>query len=470
MGDLLAELGAVLGPRYALRAELGSGGMSRVFLAEERALGRRVVIKVLARELSGPGAADRFRREILLSAQLQHPHIVPVLAAGEVDGAPYFIMPFIEGQALRAWIDAHPRPDIPSALRTLRDVSAALAHAHARGVVHRDIKPENVLLSGGIAVVADFGVAKALGATGIEAARDGAPGSPGTGITSAGFVVGTPAYMAPEQAAGDPATDHRADIYAFGVLAFELLSGRTPFGERSAAALLRAHAVEPIPPLSQLRRDVPHALSDLIERCLEKHPADRPQTALEVMRVLESGAARRPGRRSSSAYRKGAGVAAATVLAAFAATMGGLGGFARAGSSSEPPVTILLAGIEAGEREAVLADIFEEIVRERIGGAFRLASHERISLAAAATSDAAATLAINDARRLALHGGVSAVVTGSVEALGAGNSFTLWAVDPGSGDLLVAVRETSPDGADAMKAMARAEGRFERWLLEAFGR
>ena len=197
--------------------------MSRVFVAHETALGRKVVIKVLLPELAAGVSVDRFRREIQLAAQLQHPHIVPLLSAGEFEGLPYFIMPFVSGESLRARMMRSGELPIPESVRILRDVVSALAYAHSFGIVHRDIKPDNVLLSGGVAVVTDFGVAKAVTAS---------SGSSTPALTSLGLALGTPAYMSPEQASGDAHVDHRADIYALGAMAYEMLAGRALFPGR----------------------------------------------------------------------------------------------------------------------------------------------------------------------------------------------------------------------------------------------
>ena len=217
-GGLREQLEGSLGEVFVIERELGGGGMSRVFLARERSLDRQVVVKVLHPELESVNV-DRFRREIQVVAQLQHPHIVPVLAAGETRGILYFTMPYIEGESLRARLLRESRLLVDDAVRVLHDVADALAYAHERGVVHRDIKPDNVLVSRRHAMVTDFGVAKALTAA-VRSENDGRNhGSTGLTTTGSGLAIGTPAYMAPEQAAGDPATDHRADIYAFGVLA-----------------------------------------------------------------------------------------------------------------------------------------------------------------------------------------------------------------------------------------------------------
>src|SRR5256885_1201433 len=216
VAELRDRLQAALGDAYRIERELGGGGMSRVFLAEEVRLGRQVVVKVLPPEMAAGVSADRFEREIQLAAKLQHPHIVPLLTAGARGDLLYYVMPHIAGESLRARL-AHERElPVVEAARILRDVCDALAYAHGHGIVHRDIKPDNVLLSGKHALVTDFGVAKAVSQ------------SKGSGtLTSLGMALGTPAYMAPEQAAGDPQVDHRADLYAVGALGYELLAGRT---------------------------------------------------------------------------------------------------------------------------------------------------------------------------------------------------------------------------------------------------
>jgi len=276
--DLAGQLQRTLGAAYAIERELGGGGMSRVFLARETAFDRRVVIKVLPPELSASVSIERFRREIQLAAGLQYPHIVPVLTAGISDGLPYFTMPFVDGESLRTRLGREHELTVPDTVSILRDVAKALGYAHARGVVHRDIKPDNVLLSGGSAVVTDFGVAKALSAS-------TEPGS--SGLTSLGMAMGTPAYMAPEQAAADPDTDHRADIYALGAMAYEMLTGRPLFPNRSPQQVLAAHTMQAPEPITNLRPSLPPALAALVMRCLEKHPADRPRSAEELLQGLE---------------------------------------------------------------------------------------------------------------------------------------------------------------------------------------
>ena len=252
--------------------------MSRVFVAEELSLERKVVVKVLPPELAATVNVERFRREIQLAAKLQHPHIVPVLAAGISEGLPYYTMPFIEGVSLRARLARSGELPVQEAAKILRDVLSALSYAHAHGVVHRDIKPDNVLLTDHHAVVVDFGVAKALSAS----------TNPGSSLTSLGVALGTPAYMSPEQAAADPNADQRTDIYSVGALAYEMLTGHQVFSARSPQAMLAAHATEKPEPIDKRRPSVPKALSSLVMRALEKHAADRPQSAEEMLADLEA--------------------------------------------------------------------------------------------------------------------------------------------------------------------------------------
>jgi len=273
---LREQLQAHLGTAYTIKRELARGGMSRVFLAEEVRLGRTVVVKVLPPEMAAGVSVERFEREIYFAAKLQHPHIVPLLTAGLAGDLLYYTMPHIEGASLRVRLAHDHELPVRETVRILRDVVDALAYAHAHNTVHRDIKPDNVLLSGNHALVTDFGVAKAVAeSTGKSA------------LTSTGVALGTPAYMAPEQAAADPNTDHRADLYAVGALAYEMLTGHPPFIGMSPQAVLAAQ-VNQLPELiAKQRASVPPVLAALVMRCLEKKPADRPQSAEEVLVQLE---------------------------------------------------------------------------------------------------------------------------------------------------------------------------------------
>lgn len=282
MPDLAARLQAHFGSSYSVVEEMEGGGMSRVFRARDVNLDRDVVIKVLRVTLAAAVSVERFRREIMVSAGLQHPNIVPVLSAGEVDGLPYFMMPFVRGESLRARMARGPL-SIRETISVMRDVARALGHAHEHGIIHRDVKPDNILLSGGAATVTDFGVAKA-----VSASRRGSDRPQHATMTGVGISLGTPAYMAPEQAAADPKLDHRADLYSLGIVAYEMLAGAPPFHGRSPQAVLSAHLTERPKPIRQRRYDVPDALVALMEACLEKEPQARPKTATEVVRALDS--------------------------------------------------------------------------------------------------------------------------------------------------------------------------------------
>ncbi|HEY0780743.1 MAG TPA: protein kinase [Gemmatirosa sp.] len=284
------QLQSALGTTYTLERELGGGGMSRVFVARDEALGRDVVVKVLAPELAAELSAERFAREIRLVAALQEPHIVPVLAAGvTANGLQYYTMPFVRGASLRQRL-AGGRVPFTEAVGILRDVARALAHAHDRGVVHRDIKPENVLLSERTAVVTDFGIAKAIAVSSTHADGAAVVDQPGGTLTGVGVSLGTPAYMSPEQVAGDT-VDQRTDTYAWGVVAYEVLSGRHPFVDQGSAQRLLVAQLTELPSSTPLHRArVPDALTELVMRCLAKDRAQRPSGGTELLATLDTSA------------------------------------------------------------------------------------------------------------------------------------------------------------------------------------
>ncbi|MDQ6871385.1 MAG: serine/threonine-protein kinase [Gemmatimonadota bacterium] len=280
MSTISERLVSALGGSYTIERELTGGGMALVFVADDHDLDRKVVIKILPPEMAASVSAERFRREILTVARLQHPHIVPVLKAGDLDGLPYFVMPYVDGESLDVTLRRRHTLGVRETLGIMKDVARALAFAHERNVVHRDIKPGNILLASGSATVTDFGVAKALS----SARRSGEKGA---GLTNTGMSLGTILYMAPEQAAGDPDIDGRADIYALGVTAYEMLSGNAPFADLNPREMLTARLTRPPKPLSSVRKDVPAGLERLIARCLAIDPADRPQTAAALVDALE---------------------------------------------------------------------------------------------------------------------------------------------------------------------------------------
>jgi TolB-like protein/tRNA A-37 threonylcarbamoyl transferase component Bud32 len=317
----LDRLTTALADRYTIERELGAGGMATVYLAHDVKHDRKVALKMLRPDLAASLGADRFLREVRIAANLSHPHILPLYDSGEADGFLFYVMPYVEGESLREKLDREGELPIHEATRILKEIADALAYAHEHKVVHRDIKPDNVMLSGRHALVMDFGVAKAVSeATGRHQ------------VTTAGVALGTPTYMAPEQAAADPHVDHRADIYALGVLGYELLAGRPPFMGNTPQQILSAQVTVAPDPLETYRSTVPQALSDMVMRCLEKKPADRWQTAEEMLEPFEALSTSsqgitpvetRPHQAVSASRGRGVqiAVAAAVILVAVAAVM-----------------------------------------------------------------------------------------------------------------------------------------------------
>lgn len=282
--DLREQLQRHLGSTFAVDRELRGGGSARVFLATELALERRVVLKVLPPDVSRGVDAERFRREILFVAKLQHPHLVPLLNAGTVTldnggGLRWFSMPFVEGQSLRELLQREAL-SMSDVTRLLRELASALAYAHGKGIMHRDIKPENMLLSEGVSMIADFGVAKALD-------NAAAIGPDGKRVTSTNTVLGTPAYMAPEQIVSATVVDHRADLYAFGSVAYELFTGAPPLARESLRATLAAQVSDAPVPILEKRPELAPALADVIMRCLEKDPNKRLDSAATIVKTLD---------------------------------------------------------------------------------------------------------------------------------------------------------------------------------------
>lgn len=429
--DLGAYLQASLGDTYTIDHELGGGGMSRVFLAREHALGRTVVIKVVLPVLAVGFRAERFAREVRVLAALQHPNVVPLFTAGEAAGLPYYVMPYVQGESLRTRLAREGSVPLADALSILRDVARALAFAHEQRVVHRDVKPENVLLAGDpstgsgqlAAVVTDFGIAKAV----VAAASDDNGSDRGESaldlrtLSAVGSTIGTPAYMSPEQAAGDPHVDHRADLYSWGVLAYELLAGTRPFADHmSRQELVAAHLSETPAPLSRVAPELSLTLSGLVMRCLEKDPARRPQSAREILDALATvttppaeGVARWRGRsRMPRAVMAGATLLALVLIAYLA--------IARRGDRSDgriPPGPPSLAVLPF---EAVGGDTanayFGDGIADEIATALSKAGGLRV---ASATSVAAfrSTHSL-DVRELGHQLGVSTVLEGHVRRSG----------------------------------------------------
>jgi serine/threonine protein kinase len=278
LSELRDQVQAHFGAAYTIEQELGGGGMSRVFVAHDATQGRRVVLKILPPELAAGVSLERFQREVRLAAQLRHPNIVPVLGTGDADGLPYYTMPYIEGESLRDRLQRAGQLPIGEALRIASEVARALDYAHGQDIVHRDIKPENVLLQRGQAIVADFGICRA-----IAHAADTDP------ITLAGMAVGTPQYMSPEQAAGETAIDGRSDVYSLGCVLYEMLVGEPPFTGRTAQAVIAKRFAGAVPSIRVVRSAVPADVERAVLKSLALAPADRFQTAAQFADALTTG-------------------------------------------------------------------------------------------------------------------------------------------------------------------------------------
>jgi eukaryotic-like serine/threonine-protein kinase len=408
--ELRDQLQKTLSDSYTLERELGGGGMSRVFLADELRLGRKVVVKVLSPELAAGVSAGRFEREIRVAASLQQANIVPVLSAGDAGGVPYYTMPYVKGESLRARLSRDGALPVGEAVAILRDVAKALAYAHSEGIVHRDIKPDNVLLSHGTAVVTDFGIAKA-----ISASRTAAGAAT---LTQVGTSIGTPAYMSPEQAAGDPDMDHRTDVYAFGCMAYEMLTGHPPFAGMSPQRVLAAHLAETPKPVRELRPETSPSLASLVSRCLAKRAVDRPASANEILQTLgaiatPSGghvmtatpAERRSGRRSVAL---GSVVAVLVVLMLATAWWRVRGAFA--GHVDRSTAVLPLANLSGDKAN----DYFGEGLAEEITDALSKAGVRVIGRSSAGALAAKGL----DAGEIAKQLGVAYVLQGSVQQAG----------------------------------------------------
>ncbi len=473
MPQLREQLETALGPAYRFERELGGGGMSRVFLAEEAALGRRVVVKVLAPDLAAGVSGERFRREVQLAAKLQHPHIVPLLAAGQSGNLLYYIMPFVDGESLRDRLAREGTLPIGDVIQLLRDLAEALAHAHRYAVVHRDVKPENILISNAHAVIADFGIAKAV--------TDGQLDAPdGVRLTSAGITLGTPAYMAPEQAAGDANLDARTDVYAVGVVGYEMLAGRVPFERASAYEMLAAHIADKPDPIARLRPDAPGALTDVVMRCLRKRREERFATADELVSALQQARlecrseAVIPARRTSRARR----LAAVGLALAVGAGLG-IGIRASGGTGTRS----LLAEGALREREPVLlADFNNRTADSTLGIAVTEALRTDLAQSSAVTvlpatrvrqalrrmqRDSIRTVGIELAREAAQREGIKAVIAGDLDAVGEGYVVAARIVNAATGEVLAGFRETAERPRDVIGAVDRVSKQLRRRIGES---
>jgi tetratricopeptide (TPR) repeat protein len=465
MSDLLADLRAQLGSRYRIERELGGGGMSRVFVAEELALGRRVVLKVLPPDMAAAVNTDRFRREVQFVARLQHPHIVPVLATGEDADTLWYSMPYVDGDTLRGRMSAGSM-SVREAVTVWRDMLDALSYAHKAGVVHRDIKPDNVLLSGRHAVVTDFGIAKA-----VASATNTDGGS--AALTGVGFVVGTPAYMAPEQAAGMTEVDPRADVYSTALVAYEMFTGTSPFGGMTPARAL-ASQVQTMPAAPRtLRVDLPPAIDALLMRCLAKEVSDRPASADAVLEALDAidvagvvstpavpstGAGASSSTAPSSRGRGFAYVGVAVVVASVATWLLIKG--KQPGAASAPPARDLLvvASFAHEAKDSSYSRAVTEALRIDLQQSPKLRVAEpQLVASTLQTMRVAPDAELTDslARDLGRRTGAKAFVTGALRPLGAGYALTARLVSVADGSEVAALRETAKSSSELLDAIDR---------------
>jgi serine/threonine-protein kinase len=476
MTDAFNRLKAALADRYTVERELGAGGMATVYLAEDVKHHRKVAVKVLRPELAAALGADRFHREIEIAANLTHPHILPLHDSGDADGFLYYVMPHIDGESLRDKLAHEGELPITEAVRILRDVVDALSEAHEKGVVHRDIKPDNVLLTKHHALVTDFGVAKAVSeATGAQK------------LTTEGVALGTPAYMSPEQAAADPHIDHRADIYAVGVVAYELLTGRPPFLGTTPQMILSAHMTDTPEPVTKYRESVPPALEQLVMKCLEKKAADRWQSAEELLPQLEAMTTPSGGMTPTGTMPIARGsprrsrrvpllaVTAIVLLVVFA----GLAWLVRAGDRSGDTIGpavrplderpwVIVAAFDGQSDEPGLLEATRAVVMATLDQSELVVAVPDIELQGAlrAAGRADATRIDNSlARELAVRNLVTQVVEGRIDHIGPTYSIVLRAVNAEDGTVAATGSRIAETDTDLMVRLTEAVGE----LLPAFG-
>jgi tetratricopeptide (TPR) repeat protein/predicted Ser/Thr protein kinase len=407
--------------RFTFERELGRGGMGLVFLARDLRHHRPVALKVIRPELGSVVSAERFLREIQLAARLHHPNIVPVYESGECEGTLYYVMPYVEGESLRARLRREAQLPLEDALEIAREVAAALAYAHIHGVVHRDIKPENILLAGGHAVVVDFGIARAITAAGTDR------------LTETGLVIGTPAYMSPEQGSGSQAIDGRTDIYSLACVLYEMLAGEPPYTGPTSQAIIAKRFTEPIPHLRTLREGIPESVEHAVTRGLAKSPADRFATAAEFASALAAGAVVSPLRLPRWRVRHRGRLGAGLVLLAVA------GGGAAALLRHRPPdATRVVVAVFANKTGDPSLDPLGDIVADYLSrGLAETRLVQVIDARAEQSGDTAARLrGVAGARALARTLGAGSVVWGAYYRQGDSLQFQAQLTDAATGELV----------------------------------
>ncbi len=455
VSDFIERLNAALVGRYALERELGAGGMATVYLARDLKHDRHVALKVLRPELAAAMGTDRFLREITITAGLTHPHILPLLDSGSADGFLFYVMPFVEGESLRDRLNREKQLSVQETIRFTTEIADALASAHRRGVVHRDIKPENILLEEGHAVVADFGIARAMSAAG------------GRQLTETGLAIGTPAYMSPEQLSGESHVGASSDVYSLGCMAYEMLAGEPPFAGPTVQSMLARKAVGTVPSLRDVRNDVSASVEAAVMKSLAEVTSERYGTAPEFAAALLAGDADRAPARTMI------GVAALVVLVvavlAFSGLLPGTVRPAAAGFFTERDRVVVSdfdnetdqPALGLAVREAVMTDLEQSkyvnvVERANIDGVL-----QRMRLPDTMRVDA--DVAVEVARRQ----GYPAVVTGSVIPLGAGYQLSVRIIEASTGEVAVRLRETAAGDDEVVEAVERLTHLTRRHLGES---
>jgi tetratricopeptide (TPR) repeat protein/tRNA A-37 threonylcarbamoyl transferase component Bud32 len=455
----ISELADALRDRYAIERELGRGGMATIYLAQDLKHARQVALKVLHPEIAAGLGPERFLREIRLTARLQHPHILPVFDSDASVARLWYTMPYVRGESLRDRLRRERRLPLEPALEIARQVALALDYAHREGAVHRDIKPENILLSDGQALVADFGVARAIGSAGEEQ------------LTATGLAIGTPAYMSPEQACGGE-VDGRTDVYALGCMLYEMLAGEPPFTGPTPQAIIAKRFAQPAPSLGVLYPGVPPGVEDAIRTALATAPDDRFPTAAAFARALTGTSPTRVGRSTkiggwSELRRKRARKSGIVAIAA----LGLMGVGYLAVQKLRPPRPTLLSTGVLRQRERVLIADFQSRAPDSLLGlaateAFRTDFAQSSVVTTISTSRTAevlermrqpATARLDPAlaREVAIRQGIKAMVTGEVTPLGKSYLLSAQLVSPESGEVLAAQRETAEDATRIVPAIDR---------------
>src|SRR5688572_5714061 len=400
VGNQLEQLKRAVADRYRVEDEIGRGGMATVYRAHDLKHDRSVALKVLRPELAASLGPERFLREITLTARLDHPHILALLDSGEADGLLYYVMPFVEGESLRARLEREKQLPLDDALRIAREVADALSYAHQHGIVHRDIKPENTLLARGHARVADFGIARAVTAAG------------GQTLTETGLAVGTPSYMSPEQAGGEREIDARTDVYSLGAVVYEMLAGQPPYTGATAGAIMARKAMEPVPSLRVVRETVPATVEQAVTRALAKAPADRFGSAQQFAEALdqriaksEEGRGKSPSRLATR-YSLGLGLLAAGAVTGIVLIANG--GGAAVGQKIESLAVLPLENLSGDSQQDYLAAGMHEALILDLG---RLSGLKRVSARGSVMRYQGTN---KSAREIGAELGVDAVISGTV--------------------------------------------------------